>query len=240
MKEGRFWMLTLTHDHTGAPEDAWRELPKAWNRLASYVRKYHGPFSYVRIVEPHKQGGWPHLHVIVDKYFFTDDFGKHLKKWGFGWCSAVSNISSNGAQGYVTKYLTKGITNEQAEHLRKNTKCRMVSVSRNLGKIYPRGSGWGVVFSSAYYDECEAAVENILALSRALDKIELRTTHGFNNFYFEGNYDYDEITGWVDNIEWTDGHMGASPERIRRAARQICGYFVAVNVCGTCDAPLAL
>lgn len=136
------WMLTFTLFHTGDPENAWKRISSAWNRFRVAAARKHGKFSYIRILEAHKEGGFPHMHVLVDKPVADSALVKKLTKWGFGWNFESQRISLTSSLSYVTKYLTKGWANLDADYLRRLTKARIVSVSRDLPPVFYREASW--------------------------------------------------------------------------------------------------
>jgi hypothetical protein len=82
------------------------------------------------------------MNVLVNKNIVDRHILKHLTKWGFGWNFQCEPVSSAGARSYVTKYLTKGWNNIDAEYLRKLTKARIVSASRDLPPIFYHEATW--------------------------------------------------------------------------------------------------
>lgn len=136
------WLLTFTMYHSGGEEVAWSSISDAWNRFRTYVNHKYGKFSYLRVLEPHKEGGYPHMHVLVDKNIAHLDIVKKLRSWGFGWNFQSQPIDLQGSQNYVTKYLTKGWENVKADYLRQLTKSRIVSGSRDLPAIFTIDSQW--------------------------------------------------------------------------------------------------
>ena len=141
-KEEDLWMLTFTLFHSGDEAFSWKKIAKGWNLFRTYATKLHGKFSYLRIIEPHKKSGYPHMHVLVNKFVCDQAVLKKLVRWGFGWNFESQRISQKSALGYVTKYLTKGWDNVDAEELRQATKARIVSVSRDLPPLFFKTPSW--------------------------------------------------------------------------------------------------
>ena len=139
------FMLTLTFYHTGSALDAWKKLGSCWNRLRTYVAKKYGKFDYIRVVEPHKKGGWPHLHILIKGCIIDSSILKKVTEWGFGWNAQVTPISSKSAGYYISKYLSKAITIISADLLRQSAKARIVCVSRGMPPIFTIKSEWEVV-----------------------------------------------------------------------------------------------
>lgn len=141
--QGReLWMLTFTLFHTGNPDASWKRISSAWNRFRLAATRKHGKFSYIRILEPHKKGGFPHMHVLVDRPVADQSLVRKITKFGFGWNFESQRISLTSALGYVSKYLTKGWENLNADYLRRLTKARIVSVSRDLPAVFYKEASW--------------------------------------------------------------------------------------------------
>lgn len=141
----KVWMLTFTYNHRGTALNAWRGIGNNLNRMLSYARKYNEKFSYVRVVEPHKDGSWPHIHMLVDKDICSNQFVKMVTEWGFGWNFHCEPMDGAKASNYMAKYLTKEWPDGDADLLRQISKTRIVSSSRELGPIFAGGSDWKVV-----------------------------------------------------------------------------------------------
>lgn len=143
--DSELWMITLTFHHRGTALNAWKNIGKSLNRLLTYARKYTGKFNYVRIVEPHQDGSWPHVHMLVDKDIASVGFVKNIESWGFGWNFCCSPMDGIKASNYLSKYLTKPWPDGDADLLRQFARTRIVSSSRNLGPIFKTESSWKVV-----------------------------------------------------------------------------------------------
>lgn len=139
------YMLTLTFYHTGNVLDAWKNLGSCWNRMRTYVTKFRGKFNYIRIVEPHAKGGWPHLHILIDGCVIDSGIMKMVTKWGFGWNTQLMRISGKNASVYLSKYLTKEWPAGSADINRLATKTRIVSVNRGMPAIFTCKSEWSCV-----------------------------------------------------------------------------------------------
>lgn len=138
-------MLTFTLFHSGNPEEAWRQIGDHWNRLRTNVAKQLGKFTYMRVVEPHKDGTWPHLHVLIKGAEKVYKLFEKCVKAGFGWNAHCQSIPPDKAALYVSKYLTKGWPAGQADALRVLSKTRIVSVSRDLPPIFTKKSSWDLI-----------------------------------------------------------------------------------------------
>ena len=139
------WMLTFTFFHRGTALNAWKSIGKKLNRMLSYARKYNGKFDYVRVVEPHKDGSWPHFHMLVTKNIASTRFVKLITNWGFGWNFHCKRMSAEQGANLMSKYLTKEWPTGDADLLRQFTKTRIVSCSRSLGAIFTNKPTWKLV-----------------------------------------------------------------------------------------------
>lgn len=139
------YMLTLTFFHSGSPLETWKNLGSCWNRMRTYIAKRYGAFKYLRIVEPHRVGGWPHLHILIEGFVCDKEIVNLVTKWGFGWNMHNVRMSTDSAARYVSKYLTKDWPDASADVLRAASKCRIVSVSRGMPAIFTAKSEWSVV-----------------------------------------------------------------------------------------------
>jgi len=149
------WMLSITFFHSGTALDAWHSIGKNCNRMLTYARKYSGSFNYVRVVEPHKDGLWPHVHILVDKPIATTEFVKLVTNWGFGWNFHSMPVSTLHSANYVSKYLTKLWPTGDAELFRVMSKTRIVSASRSLGAIFKTESTWECINYDLPKSHCE-------------------------------------------------------------------------------------
>lgn len=139
------YLLTLTFFHSGDVLDSWKNLGACWNRMRTYISKKYGRFDYIRIVEPHKAGGWPHLHILIKGCVIDESIVKLVPKWGFGWNMCVKPLSVSNASRYLCKYLSKEWPDTHSQVLRVASKCRVVSVSRGMPPIFTKESEWSVV-----------------------------------------------------------------------------------------------
>lgn len=139
------YMLTLTFYHTGSALECWKTLGKKWNVMRTYIAKKYGSFDYLRMVEPHKKGGWPHLHVLIKGCVIDRKITKMVCKWGFGWNMECQRISTKDASRYISKYLTKPWPDNNADLLRQLSRTRIVTVSRGMPAIFKKETEWEVV-----------------------------------------------------------------------------------------------
>lgn len=147
------FMLTFTDPHRGSALDAWETLGSRWNLFRTWAVKTFGKFQYVRIIEPHKKGGWPHMHVLVNIKMSDPKIRSMLKKWGYGYIFDNMNISVTGAAQYVSGYLTKKWPDGLADRYRRESKTRIVQASQSLGAIFTKKSSWSLVTRKVRYEE---------------------------------------------------------------------------------------
>ena len=138
----KLYMLTVTDPHRGNALDAWKTLGSRWNLFRTWATKTFGKFQYVRVVEPHKKGGWPHMHILVNVDMSEAKIRKHLTSWGYGYIFDKMEISAIGASQYVSGYLTKKWPGTLANSMRQSTKTRIVQASQSLGPIFSIKSSW--------------------------------------------------------------------------------------------------
>ena len=139
------YMYTFTFYHNRPEFEVWSEVSKAWNRFRTAAQKKYGGFNYVRILEHHHVSDYPHLHCLIDKRFADVWIAKELKAAGFGYQCKVKPITSEGAIGYVTKYLTKCWTSEPCKNIRRALRLRIISFGGTAcTRANPRGQ-WNLV-----------------------------------------------------------------------------------------------
>lgn len=139
------WMLTFTFKHTGDALSTWKTLGKMCNRMLSFARKESGSFQYIRVVEPHKDGNWPHVHMLVTKPIASQKFVKQVTQWGFGWNFHSTRMSALSGARYISKYLSKPWPDGDGDLYRIISKTRVVSSSRDLGPIFKTSPSWTLV-----------------------------------------------------------------------------------------------
>jgi len=111
--EKKYVLLTLTVAHDRDPYFYWKNLPYFFNKhfIRELKRKFKRGFSYFRVIEPHRQNPYPHIHAIMDLPYISD-FGEFFKKfWSHGSpnnqdVKFIRNFEE--VKAYVMKYLNKG------------------------------------------------------------------------------------------------------------------------------------
>lgn len=144
-KGQKVWMLTFTDPHKGEVIDAWKNLGPNWNRFRTWATKTYGKFQYIRVIEPHIKGGWPHMHVLVNVEMNESKIRQMLGQWNYGYIFDMGEKSPGHAANYLSKYLTKEWPGGVANALRSSTKTRIVQASQSLGAIFYKKTSWKIV-----------------------------------------------------------------------------------------------
>jgi hypothetical protein len=199
------YMLSLTFYHSGNALDSWKKLGKCWNLMRTYCVSRFGKFNYIRIVEPHKNGGWPHLHILIDKFIVDQKVVKKVTEWGFGWNMHNVHVDPVHAANYVSKYLTNKKFDADADVLRVASKCRIVSVSRGMPPIFSSESEWECVKYDVPNNHAEFMHSKIV--DELIDKgcVAVYSRPYFGGFIIESDIDV--------NIDWCDDKMDPYVER---------------------------
>jgi hypothetical protein len=148
------YMLTLTFFHSGDLLEAWQKIGECWNRARTYIAKKYGKFDYLRCIEPHADGMWPHMHVLIKGCKIDSEIVKLVVQWGFGWNLHHERISGVDAANYLSKYLSKEWPVGNADLMRIQSKTRIVSVSRGMPALFATESTWEVVKHDIPPDHC--------------------------------------------------------------------------------------
>lgn len=146
------WMYTFTFYHNKPQLQTWSEVSRAWNRLRTAASKKYGRFSYVRVLEHHHRSNYPHLHVIASIHLGDVWLSKELIEAGFGYQAVCKAVTSSGAAGYISKYLTKPWSSAACRTIRKNLRLRVISFGGNACSCAKHDSPWG--FLSMAPDIC--------------------------------------------------------------------------------------
>lgn len=197
-RDEKTYMLSLTFFHVGTALDAWLKLGKCWNLMRTYCVDKYGSFKYVRIVEPHKKGGWPHVHIVLNKNIIDSDIIKKITSWGFGWQMDNSVIDATDAARYVSKYLTKGGFYEDADIMRVSSKCRVVCVSRGMPAMFTARSHWECVKFDMPNTQSKYLCSSILQKLLDLDCTYVVSSPSSGGFIIESNLELS--TNWLNDI----------------------------------------
>jgi hypothetical protein len=152
------YLYTFTFYHSSPASEVWREVGKKWNVFRTAATKRWGQFSYARVLEPHNNSPYPHLHVIADRLFPAAWLGFELKKAGFGYQTKCSPVTSKGAAAYVSKYLTKPWPNAVCRTLRKTYKLRVITFGGQACSPPMATQPWELLAKSVL---CEDIIDSI-------------------------------------------------------------------------------
>jgi len=111
----RFLTLTCDPSRFGNPPAAYDAMKAALPKLVALLRKSIGPFEYCAVWELH-QSGWPHLHLAQRGVYIPQKFLRLAwTNLGIGSVVDIRAIHTiRGAARYVSKYITKTITEGKA------------------------------------------------------------------------------------------------------------------------------
>lgn len=195
-------MLTLTYQQAGRDKLAvWQSLGKSWNNLLTYIKKkLKIKLKFVRVVEAHKSG-FPHLHVIIDRFIPTNEALRTLMRYGFGYQMRQQKMSTQNAANYVAKYLTKFEWSDQAKMYRSMTKTRVVSMSRSLQMPVKIDKSKKLLCVNKTAAECDLSLQQftIDQLSKGLYMVACFSkndalTIRFKQFYTDEYFDINALT----------------------------------------------
>lgn len=101
-----FWTLTVWTE-TCTPEESSRLITGWWGHLAKRLKRRHGRFSYVWIME-HTQRGYAHLHLLCSLHIDQQELRDTWEEvTGGSWVCEAESSDSERAAAYITKYCTK-------------------------------------------------------------------------------------------------------------------------------------
>lgn len=133
--------LTLTPHEKLTPAQSFYVLPRAWKKLhIRYQREIAGrdPGSYFVVPERMPKSGKVHSHFIITGGLTQRWWKNNARECGLGYQCESKQINSIGPAGYVTKYLTKTLTEQWPKGRRR------VNTSRNW-PVVPKSEelvGW--------------------------------------------------------------------------------------------------
>jgi hypothetical protein len=103
----RVRFFTVTMDNRLDREAAWLEISECWNRFRTAFVKKYGKLKYVRVVEPQPGRGYPHFHILLNRFIPQQWLIRELKAAGFGKIHDIRMLDGKDAFYYVIKYLKK-------------------------------------------------------------------------------------------------------------------------------------
>lgn len=141
--------LTLTPHEKVTKEQSFYVLPRAWKTLhMRYQREipHDNPGAYFVVPERMPRSGKVHSHFMITGGLTQKWWKDNARECGLGYQSKVIEIEDIGVVGYVTKYLTKTLTESWPKGRRR------VNTSRNWPTI-PMKEHPGWEFSTHATDE---------------------------------------------------------------------------------------
>jgi len=135
-------MFTVTMSHDNGIDQAWDSIKPAWNRFRTAFTKRFGKLRYVAILEPQPQSGYPHLHVLIDRFIPWGWCDAELQRAGFGSIKDFAYIRGRACFEYVCKYLRKPWPHEQGARAAVVRRMRRVSYSRGFEAVEAPSTGY--------------------------------------------------------------------------------------------------
>lgn len=132
--------LTLTLNHSCAPEDSISKVRRCWNMFRTYLaRRHQTSVSFIAVVELQKSGH-AHLHVLIDRYIEQPWIKEAWQAVGGGQIVDIRHVDVHRIGPYMTKYLTKEILLAPFK-----PRQRRYSTSRDITLISKTSSGKWVI-----------------------------------------------------------------------------------------------
>lgn len=135
-KNQRVSILTLTMDRRDDLRTSFQKISGNWNHFRTLLSQKIGLFSFVKVLEPQGKSGYPHFHVLINRFLPSGLVPSLLKQSGFGKIWDIKEISGEAAFFYVRKYLRKSWPLGPALQAVIDFRMRRISGSRgfSLGK----------------------------------------------------------------------------------------------------------
>jgi hypothetical protein len=151
-KGDRCRMFSVTVDRSDNLRTAYTTFAARWNRFRIALERKIGKFRYIRVLEAQPGSGYPHYHVIIDRYVDQKLLSSVLVHAGFGSHAYIQDISAEDAFYYVLKYLRKDCPNEEALKIISEFHIRRCSGSAGFACV---GSGSGEYHLLGIYKSSE-------------------------------------------------------------------------------------
>lgn len=177
----RVRFLTLTIKPQESLPGALKLVSGGWNRLNGKIKRKYGKYKYFKVLEVQRGTGMPHLHVLINKYLDKEWLNKAVVECGFGLVCDIRAVPNGSVVYYVTKYLKKGIHNDEFESALLFINGRRLSFSR------------GFYYSSD--DKCDYKVFRFGKCSR------FARDYGVTNFYYPFS-DFHLYYPVADTADW--------------------------------------
>ena len=142
------YFLTLTLDPSKLKdgESAVRHLRIAFNKFREYLRrKYDVPPHYICVME-FTQAGFPHLHILFDRYIEHAWISRTWDSLGGGRIVFIKQVTVRHVARYLSKYLTKELLLSAPKGTRRITTARSI-------KLFPKfnsGISWELIRESIW------------------------------------------------------------------------------------------
>ncbi len=101
--------LTLTIRPRGNIPQGLSHINQAWNRLRLKITRKVGKVKYLKVLESQPSTGMPHFHVLIDKFIPSGWLNEAVQSAGFGRIYKIKLVRNDRVYTYITKYLKKGI-----------------------------------------------------------------------------------------------------------------------------------
>jgi hypothetical protein len=142
MVHHRWRLITLTYpDHSRDLLTQLIEIYRQFKRFVQRIRYTYPDVAYVRTIEIH-QRGYPHIHLVVDKYIPISFIQKHWHDLGGGRVDIRQPIKRDGTKKRVSykdaaRYLTDELekTNQDPHKLGVvfwQAQCKSITMSKNI------------------------------------------------------------------------------------------------------------
>lgn len=147
--------LTLTcpgkaYRASHTPLQAHEEMQKNFAKLFKALKKRHGDFYYLKVVEKHKDG-FPHIHVLLSGHAIAHREVKEeieklwREKYLMGFVKIVL-IKKGFRAGikYITKYMVKDLSTDGNGHIQSMGRCKRIFTASKgaLMKLNKRKHNW--------------------------------------------------------------------------------------------------
>lgn len=122
--------LTLTIRPMESLPSAIKHVNHSWNRLRLSITRKFGKVKYFKVLESQRGTNMPHFHILCDKYIPAAWLNRAVTRSGFGRIFKIKRVRNDQVLSYVTKYLAKGISNDDFLEALLKTHGRRYSFSR--------------------------------------------------------------------------------------------------------------
>ena len=135
MQNESWRMLTLTTKNTGDNLQLnFFLFAKAWNKLATFLRKRHQDLKYFKVMEIGKNG-MLHAHILINIYVQKEIIKKLWKKYTGAYIIDIRRVTGNKKSlNYILKYFEKSLEEFETNKYFYQFQKRHFSFSRNWKK----------------------------------------------------------------------------------------------------------